>query len=130
MRDERTMAVHLDGTWIHFFVALKDVIQDHGALCFGEQQALEPDHASGWDVVFQMKVVVSRQFHVPQDASPRAHFFNNRSLILDGTPYHKLFVRLQRDPVLFPENHLWLRDLWLIAFSPHLLDENGQVQLV
>ena len=66
---------------------------------------------------------------MPQEASPRAHFFNNRSLILDGNLYHKLFVRLQRDPVLFPENHLGLRDLQFIAFAPHGLDEDRQVQL-
>ena len=128
VRDQRAVGLHFEGARIGLLVAGKHVVQDDGALGLGQQRVLQADHPAGRDVVLDVQVAVDRQLHVAKLAAAPADFFDDRALELHRHLDGQFFVRLQRHPVRFAQDHFRLGDLELVAFPAHCLDEDRKVQ--
>ena len=122
------MGINLERARVNLFIPVEEVVEDHGATGFGQEGALQPDDATGRDVVFEVQVAVDRQFHVAQLAPAPADFLDHLSLVLDRHFDGQLFIGLQRLAVHLAHDDLGLGDLQLIAFPPHRLDEDRQMQ--
>ena len=89
----------------------------------------ETDQTAGGNDEFQLGAAISAGFHVLHLALAGAQFFDAAADRWFWYVHHQGFHRLAGGPINGAVDHLRLRDLKLIAFTAHGLDQDAEVEL-
>ena len=133
VRDQRSVGRSHQRTFIHRLIPLEDVVHNDRAARLDQKDILEADDPAGWNVVLQVHLAGTpfrmHQLHVPELTASAPDLLDDRALVFQGDINQQFLVGFRHKPVLMVKDDLWLRDLQLVAFASHLLDQDCQVQL-
>ena len=107
----------------------KDVIHDAGALRVREELRPEADQAARGDAELEPHASASVIHHFCRHAASSPRLRDDHTLELLGHVDHEVFDRFHLHAVDFLRDDFRARDLQLVPFAPHHLDQNRQLQL-
>src|SRR4051812_15472336 len=110
-------------------VVVEDVAHDAGAARHGHELALEADQPARRDAVVEPHAALAVRHHVEELAAPAAELFHYHALVdlLDVDREH--LVGLAAHAVEVFKNDSRPRHRQLVALAPHVLEQDGQMQL-
>ena len=110
-------------------VAVEDVARQAGAPGQVHELALESDQPARRDAIVETRAAAAVRLHVGELAAPRAQRLHHRALMrvldVDG----ELLEGLAAFPVDVAHHHARPRHRQLVALAPHVLEQDGEVQL-
>ncbi len=109
--------------------AVEDVVQHTGSPGFGQELGAEADQPAGRYPVVEADPARSVVDHLRHGSlAQRQELGHDAEIVVGHVDRHPLH-RLEDLAVDLAGDHLWLPDRQLEAFTPHRLDQHGQLQL-
>ena len=110
-------------------VAVEHVAHQAGAAGQVHELALEADQAARRNAIFEARAPAAVGFHVRELAAAHAERFHDRTLVRVLDVDRELLERLAALAVDVAQDDARPRHGQLVTFAPHVLEQDGQVQL-
>src|SRR6185436_5739354 len=107
----------------------KEVIHDAGPFRVGEELRAEPDQPARGDAELEPDAAAAVVHHLGRHTAPRARLRDDHALKFLGHVDDQVLHRLHLHAVDLPGDNLRARDLHLVPFAAHHLDQDRQLQL-